>query len=122
MIYQNKTYSERALANLEPSVHFWCQRYYIKGYELEDLEQEVRLHLWRKLRNFDPNNGVLIYTWGNWVIKNRLKDLLKHENRKKRRHDDSFYELNQNICKDEIDYERMYDLMEEKGLKFEDFF
>ena len=122
MIYQNKTYSERALTNLEPSIHFWCQRYYIKGYEIEDLEQEIRLHLWKKLRNFDHNNGVLIYTWGNQVIKNRLKDLLRHENRKKRRHNDSLYEINQNFCREELDYERMYDLMEEKGLKFEDFF
>lgn len=76
MDYDKKIWSEFALKVLEGDVQFLARRYHIKGYEFEDLCQELRMHLWRKISKYDPRISG-IRTWANAVMRNRLKDLLK---------------------------------------------
>lgn len=84
MEYDEEIYTEFALRVLEHDIRFWCSRYYVPGYDQEDLEQECRLKLWQQISKFNPKQGVLVRTWAQNVIKNTLKDLLKRQTRQKR--------------------------------------
>ena len=119
MIYDNKTYSERALNDLEPAIQYWCSRFFIKGYDKEDLEQEVRLRLWTKFDKFNPNKKVLVYTWGNQVVQNCLNNLLRDSLRQKRDNGMETAELDEkclNLNPECIDLDALIDEADEKGI------
>lgn len=71
-------YSNNALQDLEHDISYWCSRYYVPGYEVEDLEQECRMSLWKAFPKFNTDKGVYVRTWANHVIKNRLRELLRN--------------------------------------------
>ncbi len=110
---------EHELALCEPSIHYWCRRYWIPGYDFEDLRQESRLHLWKKLDKFDPEQGTVI-TWAKPVIINHLRDLLKQENRKKRSNGLPVVSLPDYLesIADDLDY--LIDFCEENNIRLED--
>ena len=51
-------------------------KYWIEGFDADDVAQELRLHLWKKMHCYDPHKGT-IQTWGYKVITNRARDLFK---------------------------------------------
>lgn len=109
---------------LDHDIKFWCSRYYIPGYDQEDLEQECRLKLWQSINKFDPHQGVLVRTWAQNVIKNTLKDLLKKQTRQKRGGGVSEVPLEvvTNIISVEFssELEEILDELSKKGKKIED--
>lgn len=87
MNYDERNLSERALSDMEDDISFQCTRYHIPGYDYDDLKQECRLRLWQQLCNdkFNVYLGPKFRTWGNFVIKNHLNNLLRGVSRDERR-------------------------------------
>ena len=75
----------QAMAELEPRICFLSSPsvFRIGDYTQEDLAQELRLQVWKKLPKFDPTRSKLL-TWGQMVMTFRLIDL----NRMSQRHND----------------------------------
>jgi len=71
-------YSNRALDDLEHDISYWCSRYWIPGYEKEDLEQECRMAIWKAYNKYNTLQGTALRTWSNMVVKNRLRELLRN--------------------------------------------
>lgn len=44
------------------------------GMPAEDVAQELRMHLWKKMDKYNPNVASL-RTWAQMVMRNRLKDM-----------------------------------------------
>ena len=78
-------YSMLAMRVFEHDISLICSQdqWQVKGYTPEDLAQEVRLQLWRKLPLYNPTKASL-RTWANRVIKNRIRNLMKASGRQKR--------------------------------------
>lgn len=70
------TPEEMFMRNMENYVINCAKRYYINGLESDDIAQELRMHLWRRLPKYDPMKGK-IETWGHMVVENKARDLHK---------------------------------------------
>jgi DNA-directed RNA polymerase specialized sigma24 family protein len=62
-----------------------CKCRKIPGMEQDDIAQEIRLHLWRKLDKYDPDRAS-IKTFCSRIIDNKLVDLFRVANRKALNH------------------------------------
>lgn len=71
-----ETPEELFMRNMENYVINCAKRYYIDGYDSDDVAQELRMHLWRQLPKYDPTRGK-IETWGRRVLENKARDLYK---------------------------------------------
>ena len=69
-------YADTAMGLIEHDLVTKCAKHSIRGFDSEDLAQELRLHLWRKLDRYDPTKAGF-RTWANRVMNNRLKDMYK---------------------------------------------
>lgn len=69
-----KNYRDLALVVIDPVICAKAAKYQIKGYDPDDLAQELRIHLLRKVVQYDPNKAGF-KTWANKVLNNRLRDL-----------------------------------------------
>lgn len=67
----------------------------IPGLDPEDIAQELDIILWQKLRKFRGNNGASERTFAVRVMQNRLLDLAKAANRKKRYGDSHHFVFSQ---------------------------
>ena len=65
---------EDYLEVLEPVTIYYSKKYRIWGLDWEDVAQEVRIHLWRKLKYYDITKSAL-KTWATKVIRNKIIDL-----------------------------------------------
>lgn len=63
-----------ALEHLEKDILYCARRYRIIGMDIEDIVQELRYHLLRKLDRFDRTKSRL-RTWAMRVMRNRLIDI-----------------------------------------------
>ena len=70
---------ERALILLEPDVKRFSRDWKISGLEKDDIEQELRHQLWRKLPKYNPFKSSL-RTWAWQVMRNRKIDLNRRAN------------------------------------------
>jgi RNA polymerase sigma factor (sigma-70 family) len=75
-------YTEVYIKALEPDINHFATKHHIENYEIDDLKQELRMQLYKKLGNYDPNYGVSPRTWASIVMANRIKDLARKENRR----------------------------------------
>lgn len=71
-----ETPEEGFMRNMENYVINCAKRYYVDGYESDDIAQELRMHLWKKLHKYDPTKGK-IETWGRLVLENKARDMYK---------------------------------------------
>lgn len=60
----------QALNSLERDVVMFAKMYKIKNLTQEDVEQELRFHLWKKLHLFNPSKSSL-RTWSWRVLRNK---------------------------------------------------
>ena len=65
---------DQALETLEPDINLFASRYQIRGMEIEDVKQELRIQLWKKFNRFNPDKAGL-RTWAWKVMRNRCTDL-----------------------------------------------
>lgn len=72
--YKVDNYTERALAILEYDVCYLSQANWGYGMSKEDVAQELRVQLWRKLHLYNPYKSS-IKTWGWRVMRMRLIDM-----------------------------------------------
>jgi RNA polymerase sigma factor (sigma-70 family) len=70
------TPEENFMNALEGYIIQVSRNYWVEGFDSEDIAQELRLHLWRKIKNYDPTKGT-IETWGRKVLVNRVRDLYR---------------------------------------------
>lgn len=61
--------------------------YKLPGFEVEDVEQEMLVVLWRCVRNYDPNKGSSFNTFFQQCAKFRVRDLLRQAGTKGRKAD-----------------------------------
>ncbi len=71
---EDKKIIEEYLEALEPVIIFYSKRYKIWGLDWEDIAQELRIHLWFKLKHYDITKSS-IKTWATKVIHNKIIDL-----------------------------------------------
>ena len=124
MNYDQELYSELALMVLEHDIDWVASRYYIPGYDLDDLKQELRLELWRKVKMFDHTKEVRLRTWANTVMRNHLRRLLRDSTRKKRGGDCEFIDFDKVLRIDlgnPDDFIDFLDKIHELGLDLDDF-
>jgi RNA polymerase sigma factor (sigma-70 family) len=72
--YSRDSFTERALLLLEKDIVYLARNNWGYGMEKEDVAQELRLHLWNKLHNYDPRKKGL-RTWAQQVMRNKLIDM-----------------------------------------------
>jgi RNA polymerase sigma factor (sigma-70 family) len=114
-------YTEVYIEALEPDVKYLASKYHIDGYECCDLEQELRIQLFRKLAKYDPHYGTSPRTWATIVMTNRLRDLARRENRRNailRRTECDNWEI---VPYNELDFLESLILFEENSLNIWDY-
>lgn len=67
-------YTKEALKLLERDILYFSHKYKINGFPCEDIAQELRFQVWRKLGKYNPKRAGL-RTWSNVVMYNRIQDL-----------------------------------------------
>lgn len=72
--YHPDNYSLRMMQSIEPTIIHESKQHYIAGYDREDVAQELRLHLWKKIHLYNPKLANF-KTWSMQVIHNKLIDL-----------------------------------------------
>lgn len=77
---------EVALQSLENDIVHKANKYIIHHHTADDLAQELRIHLWYALPNYDPHKSSL-RTWANMVMINRIKNIYAMECQTKKRKD-----------------------------------
>ena len=82
-IISNAPFEELVMIASEKDIAYICQTYWIKGYDKEDLAQELRFHLWKKLYLYNPTKSRF-RTWAKEVMMNRLRNLTIASHREKR--------------------------------------
>lgn len=60
----------------EPTIIKLAKTYNIPPLEWQDIAQELRLHLWLKREQYNPQKSAY-QTWATRVCKNKIKDLAK---------------------------------------------
>lgn len=71
-----------------------AKTYSIPGMDWEDIAQELRLALWLNLPKFQPGKASE-RTFANRIMENKIKDLAKFTNRKKRWIDSHYISLDE---------------------------
>jgi RNA polymerase sigma factor (sigma-70 family) len=74
-----------AMQELEKKIVCSACYYHIYGYDAEDLAQELRLHLWKKLHTWKKKSSIK--TWAERVIRNYLYNLHKSMTQTQKRKD-----------------------------------
>jgi RNA polymerase sigma factor (sigma-70 family) len=113
-------YSELAMEIMEHDINYWCSRYWIPGYDKEDLEQECRLALWKAVQKFKTDQGVYLRTWANMVIKNRLKELLRASHYDCRAVSHQVFKQIDNIYAPDFDLEGVLSILLENNMTLDD--
>jgi RNA polymerase sigma factor (sigma-70 family) len=124
MDYDEKLYTELAMTVLEHDIDWIASRYWIPGYELDDLKQELRLELWKKIKMFDHTKEIRLRTWANTVMRNHMRRLLRDANAKKRGGDCEMVDFDYIVQKDlgnPDDFIDFLDKIHELGLDLDDF-
>ena len=67
---------ETYLLEIEPDIMGKAKQYSLSGMDWEDVAQELRIQLWQKFSNFNPQKASF-RTWANRIMSNKLKDLLR---------------------------------------------
>jgi len=111
-------YSELAIQIMDHDIDFWCSRYWIPGYEKEDLMQECRMALYKASKKFRTDKGVYLRTWANTVIKNHLRNLLRDANTEKRKGNDKTTQFNDQFCNKTETIEDYIDILLENHIDF----
>jgi DNA-directed RNA polymerase specialized sigma24 family protein len=76
---------EKILKDLKRDIELKSRSWHIFGYEPEDLEQELTLHIWRQLDKFDESrSGVRTYCIT--IMNNKLRNFFRDEDRKTLNH------------------------------------
>ncbi len=73
--YQADNYSLRMMQSVEHKIISLAKQNHLPGYDKEDLAQELRLHLWKKIHLYDPGGAANFSTWCNRVLRNKIIDL-----------------------------------------------
>jgi RNA polymerase sigma factor (sigma-70 family) len=76
----------------ENDIRAKAKSYFIPGMDWEDIAQELRLVLWLNLHKFKPKRASE-RTFANRIMENKIKDLAKSANRKKRWIDSNYISL-----------------------------
>lgn len=80
-LYIERTYAIRALEVFERDIGMFASRYNVPGMDFDDVAQDLRIQLWRKLDKYDPTKAGL-RKWSWMVMGSRVKDLLRMANKK----------------------------------------
>lgn len=124
MNYDEHIYAELAMTVLEHDIDWVASRYFVPGYDLDDLKQELRLELWNKIKRFDHTKEIRLRTWANTVMRNHLRRLLRDATTKKRGGECEFIDFDK-VCRMDLgnsdDFIDFLDKIHELGLELDDF-
>ena len=70
--------------HLEHDIKYICRNHGVKGYDQNDLAQELRFELLKRIPNYDCYRAG-IRTWANKIMRNKIKNLVRDSNRAKRK-------------------------------------
>jgi RNA polymerase sigma-70 factor (ECF subfamily) len=69
------------LKKFEPIIKFKAKKVKIAGLEYQDIQQEIRIRLWKKYPSFKGESSFK--TWANRVAENCIKNLIRDSRTKK---------------------------------------
>ena len=124
MDYDEKLYSELAMTVLEHDIDWVASRYWIQGYELDDLKQELRLKLWESIQKYDHTKEIKLRAWANTVMRNHLRRLLRDATTQKKGGNCEMVDFDHLIRMDlgnPDDFIDFLDKIHELGLELDDF-
>lgn len=84
------TYND-AWSTVEGTAVKMCKKYYIHGYEWQDMLQEARMELWDTLQLYDETKGVKLNTFYFIRLRNRMTKILQSTLSKKNYYNVSEY-------------------------------
>jgi len=76
---------EEYLKSVEPIIYLIAKNNRIPGYEIEDVQQEIRLKIWENFNKYDKKLEKYKAGWVNKLSRNLIIDLNRYENRDKRK-------------------------------------
>ena len=76
-------YTEWALQIAEPKILYHARINKFPSMDADDIAQELRLHLFEKLKHYDPQKGTLL-TWTDRVLRNRIISIWRVKNKQSR--------------------------------------
>lgn len=79
---EDKKFKE-IIENLKPNIEKLANKYYIAGYDKEDIYQESYIGSISAIKYFDPNKNNNFYAFANLTIERRIIMLLKKSKRQK---------------------------------------
>lgn len=79
---EDKKFKE-IIENLKPNIEKLANKYYIAGYDKEDIYQESYIGAISAIKYFDPNKNNNFYAFANLTIERRIIMLLKKSKRQK---------------------------------------
>lgn len=85
-------------ASYEADVIAKSKKSFIPGYEWEDIAQELRIALWKKLQKFSPQKASS-RTYAQLIMRSKIRDLVKFSGRKKRYFDNNCLSLEEQMDK-----------------------
>jgi RNA polymerase sporulation-specific sigma factor len=60
-----------------------AKRYYLSGFDFDDLCQEARVEFWKAIKSFDPSKSPNFTNYAKLCIGRRMIDLVRNTNREK---------------------------------------
>ena len=72
----DKAFKTEAILQLDEDICYLSECWNIPGMEADDIAQELRMFLWKKLDIYDPARSS-IRTFADRIMKNKLRDMYK---------------------------------------------
>jgi RNA polymerase sigma factor (sigma-70 family) len=77
----DKAFKTEAILQLDEDICYLSEHWNIPGMEADDIAQELRLFLWKKLDGYDPARSS-IRTYADRIMKNKLRNMYRDAGRK----------------------------------------
>jgi RNA polymerase sigma factor (sigma-70 family) len=74
--------NDELIRQWEPKIHKMLQTTYVRGYDREDLAQELRMAIMKAAKAFNPNRGTIFHTYLHTTMVNAIRTLITKAQRK----------------------------------------
>jgi RNA polymerase sigma factor (sigma-70 family) len=96
--------NDELIRQWEPKIHKMLQTTYVRGYDREDLAQELRMAIMKAAKAFNPNRGTIFHTYLHTTMVNTIRTLITKAQRKPITvsYDENFYDNESDLLPETI--------------------
>jgi RNA polymerase sigma factor (sigma-70 family) len=91
--------NDELIRQWEPKIHKMLQTTYVRGYDREDLAQELRIAIMKAAKAFNPTRGTIFHTYLHTTMVNTIRTLITKAQKKPITisYDENFYDNNSDL-------------------------